>query len=351
MPEMVHIQNARTNSFESYPVFDFLLKQELQTASLSFRSNERFTHPPGSLVTAIDSTKLAFIVESIREDSSGITEVNCISAWEFLKRRNYVLNYSKFRESNTYYGGISVLRPILKGNNNDPKLRMPFEWEFETKGYINFSDPDSDPQLSLYDFVLEASKGKSIVLTSYIRIGVPPLSPITKVLLYAQDVDSLNSYTHLGPLKASLVRQMPENPTHWMIEKTKDSGNYNVSSRGNIRTWKQNHAYMWDNHEYSGAYRYETGIKGDPATEWGPLTIDIKTGKIRTSYIEIEDIPVTFFNSASVGDGVSFVAFDLFIQGYVTSKTLSGSSVDTYSLTVQPQKFYSKGVDVTGEWT
>lgn len=346
MPEVVHIQKSGQNKFDTYPVFDFLMKQDLKTSSLSFRSDKPFNHPPGSLVTSFGHTRLAFIVESIREDSNGITEVNCISGWEFFKRRNLMLLYDREGYSINYLDFYS----FLDKNNNDPSLRMPFKWVNGISASDEFTYVENDPSTSVYDAVIASANGHNVILQSRINTRVSLSSPVPEVILDLLAVGSNKNATPIGHVKGSIVRQLPEKPTHWMIKQTSDSGSYKISSRGTIRTWMQNHAYMDDRKDYAGPYRYETGIPGDQNKQWGIITADIKPGNIRTLYIEIEKLPPVFYGIPDVGDNVSFAFSDMYIKGYIMSKTLSGSSVDKHSITVQPQTFYRKGVDITSEW-
>ena len=102
MPTTVQVHRPRTTQFDTYNVFDLLMNQELKTSTLKFRSTDLNAPPPGSLITIKSIINLAFVVESVVTDFNGVVEVNCISAWEFLKRRTWS-HYSKRDTFNVFY--------------------------------------------------------------------------------------------------------------------------------------------------------------------------------------------------------------------------------------------------------
>lgn len=349
MPTMVQVHRPRTTQFTNYPVFDLLLKQELKTASLKFRSTDTNAPIPGSLVSLLSIDNLAFVVESVVTDINGIVEVNCISAWEFLKRRTWQ-SYSKQdtfnpRRDERYYINF------FDWMNLTPNQRMGFDW-YPRIAYGQYNDVEVDISTSVYDAVCDAIAGRNLALVSKVDMN-PSKTRTTQVEVRILDLDaqgSATSVSNIGMLRASFTRRLPENPTHWTIKETEDVGRFKVSSRGNIRTWKQNHAYMFDSGEYKGAYRYETGIEGDPKKKWGPLTIGIRPGDLKTSTVEIEDLSGPNFENLQIGRPVSFSTLDMYITGYVISRSVSGGQITNYSVKIQPDHFYKDGRDVTGEW-
>ncbi len=349
MPTTVQVHRPRTTQFNTYPVFDLLMNQGLKTSTLKFRSIDVNAPSPGSLITIRSVINLAFVVESVVTDFNGVVEVNCISAWEFLKRRTWQ-TYSK-RDTFNVFQDITHYKNFLDWMNLTPNQRMGFDWVSVTP-YGQYNTVEVDISTSFYDAVCDSIAGKNYALTSTVDI-TPSKTGTTQVSLNILDLDSNNGVTSIssiGFLRASFTRKLPENPTHWTVKRTSDSGVYKVSSRGNIRTWRQNHAYMFDNHEYSGPYRYETGIEGDANKQWGPITIGINTGELKTSIVEVDNLSGENFGNLTIGRPVSFSALDMHVTGYVISRSISGGQITNYSVKIQPDHFYKDGRDVTGEW-
>lgn len=349
MPTMVQVHKPRTTQFDNYPVFDLLINQDLKTSTLKFRSTDPKAPLPGSLVAVFSAVDLAFVVESVTTDFNGVTEVNCISAWEFLKRRSW----KAYAKRDKFYprSDAKTYRDFFDWMNLTPNQRMGFDW-YSNIPLTDFNNVDVDPNTSVYDLACDIIAGRNMALVSRISDQVSKTNT-TKVILDLLDLDDATSGTpiaNIGYLKASFKRQLPEKPTHWTIIDTADSGNYKVSSRGNIRTWRQNHAYMFDSGEYKGPYRYETAIQGDSKKNWGPLTIDIRPGELKTSVIDVDKLDGEDFGNLTIGKPVSFSALGMYITGYVISRSVSGGQITNYSIKVQPDHFYQDGRDVTGEW-
>lgn len=347
MPTMVQVQKPRTTEFDNYPVFDLLINQDLKTSSLKFRSTDPNAPLPGSLVAVFSAVDLAFVVESVSIDFNDVVEVNCISAWEFLKRRSWKM-YAK-RDTFIPRGDFRTYSDFFDWMNLTPNQRMGFDFTSSLPlGDLNTIDVD--PNMSVYDLACDLIAGRNMALISRISDSISKTNT-TKVVLEFLDLDrSDSSIFNLGYVKASFTRQLPDKPTHWTIIDTSDSGNYKVSSRGNIRTWRQNHAYMFDSGEYKGPYRYDVTIQGDSKKEWGALTIGIRPGGLKTSVIEIGKLDSSDFGHLTVGKPVSFSAFDMYVTGYVVSRSVGGGQITNYSIKIQPDHFYKDGRDVTGEW-
>ena len=349
MPTMVQVHKPRTTQFDNYPVFDLLINQDLKTSSLKFRSTDPNAPLPGSLIAVFSAVDLAFVVESVSTDFNGVVEVNCISAWEFLKRRSW----KAYAKRDTFYprADANVYRDFFNWMNLTPNQRMGFDWE----SYIPYTDlntVDVDPNTSVYDLACDITASRNVALISRISENVSKTNS-TKVVLDMLDLDAGGSDTpifNLGYARASFTRQLPDQPTHWTIIDTADSGNYKVSSRGNIRTWRQNHAYMFDSGEYKGPYRYDVTIQGDSKKKWGPLTIGIQPRELKTSVVEIDKLDSGDFSHLTIGKPVSLSALGMYVTGYVISRSVSGGQITNYSIKIQPDHFYKDGRDVTGEW-
>lgn len=349
MPTMVQVHKPRTTQFDNYPVFDLLINQDLKTSSLKFRSTDPKAPLPGSLIAVFSAVDLAFVVESVSTDFNGVVEVNCISAWEFLKRRSW----KAYAKRDTFYprADSNVYGNFFNWMNLTPNQRMGFDWESSIP-FTDLNTVDVDPDTSVYDLVCDIIAGRNMALVSRISNQISKTNT-TKVVLSLLDLDAGGSDTplfNLGYARASFKRQLPDKPTHWTIIDTKDSGNYKISSRGNIRTWRQNHAYMFDSGEYQGPYRYESTIQGDSKKNWGPLTIGIRPGELKTSIIEIDKLDGEDFGYLTIGKPVAFSALGIYVTGYVISRSVSGGQITNYSIKIQPDRFYENGRDVTGEW-
>lgn len=349
MPTTVQVHKPMTSQFDSYPVFDLLINQDLKSSSLTFKSTDTNTPLPGSLVAVFSVADLAFVVESVTTDFNGIVEVNCISAWEFLKRRSWK-SYAKrdiFRPGSDSH----IYSNFFAWMNTLSNQRMGFYWVGSLPN-TSLNDVDVEPSTSVYDLVCDVIAGRNLALVSTI---VPYASKyrVTEVELAILELNRQSQFVSIDGMdyiRASFTRRLPENPTHWTIIDTSDSGVYKISSRGNIRTWRQNYAYMFDSGDYQGPYRYETAIQGDSKKEWGTLTMDIRPGELKTSTVEVDKLNGADFTNLTIGTPVSFSALGMFITGYVISRTVSGGQITNYSVKIQPDHFYKDGKDVTGEW-
>lgn len=347
MPTTVQLHRKFSKNSYSYPVFDFLLEQKLKGASLKFRSMATPPPKPGDLIGAQPSTTLGFVVESVTLDHQGIVEVNCISVWEYLKRRTY----------QGYYGNTGAvfnmadLGRMIETMNSDRSRRLDFNMSLRAS-YISYNSVELDPSASIYDLVCDSIAGKNAGLFSTIDTHDVNTNAASVTL----SIVNLNEYNpavrvyYLGSVKASITRQLPESTTHWMIGKTKDSGNNKISSRGEIRTWAQDRVWLYNDHSYDGANRNESGIEGDPEKNWGVITVGMKTKPLKTSVVEVEELTNSAFRDLAVGRAVSFNVFGLYVTGYVLSRKISGGQITTYSIKVQPDHFYEKGRDVTADW-
>lgn len=347
MPTMVQLHRKHSKNSYSYPVFDFLLEQKVRDASLKFRSTAIPSPKPGDLIGVRPSTTLGFVVESVRLDRQGIVEVHCISVWEYLKRRTYQGYY----DNTGAVFNIDRLRRVIETMNGDQRRRLDFNMSINAP-YISYNSVELDPSASIYDLVCDSIAGKNIGLASTIDEHDTDTNAAS-VRLNIINLDEYNpavSMYYLGSVKASVTRQLPESTTHWMIGKTKDYGNNQISSRGKIRTWAQDRVWLYDDRSYDGFNRNESGIEGDPEKNWGVITVGMKTKPLKTSMVEIEEITSSAFNDLAVGRAVSFNAFGLYVTGYVLSRKISGGQITTYSIKIQPDHFYEKGRDVTADW-
>ena len=349
MPNMVQVYSKNANRFDNYPVFDLILKSELKKGSLTFRSAEPFTRGVGSLVCVLSVSREAFIVSEIVTDFDGITEVTCISAWEFMERRT-LMNYLR-TSSFSLRADIDKLQNYFTNYSRASKYDIGIDFRFAANPYKDYRTVTLDPSTSIYEAVCDSIVGVNASLPS--TYTPRPDSNRATVVLAVEDLDVKTGATSIGVvdgIKGYVKRMLPSNPTHWNIAKTADVGPFKVSSRGDKGTWKQNHAYMIDNREFSGVDLYETGIEGDEKKNWGPITIGIAPGEYKASSIELQTLSGGQYSSLTVGRPASFSALGMFITGYVLEKTVSGGDYTNYSVKIQPDHVYKGGRDVTAEW-
>ena len=350
MPNMVQVYSKNVNQFDNYPVFDLILKSELKKSSLTFRSAEPFKRGVGSLVCVLSVSREAFIVSEIVTNFEGITEVTCTSAWEFFDRRT-LMNYLR-TSSFSLRADADKLQRYFTNNNRVGKYDIGIDFRFAANSYKDYRTVTLDPSTSIYEAICSSIVGVNASLSSI--YSPSPDANRAAVVLAVDDLDAKTGATSIGVVdgvRGYIKRMLPANPTHWNIAKTNDSGTFKVSSRGDKGTWKQNHAYMIDNREFSGVNLYETGIEGDDKKNWGPITIGITPGEYKASSIELETLSGGQYSSLTVGRPASFSALGMFITGYVLEKTVSGGDYTNYSVKIQPDHVYKGGRDVTAEWT
>lgn len=350
MPNMVQVYSKNANRFDNYPVFDLILKSELKKSSLTFRSAEPFKRGVGSLVCVLSVSREAFIVSEIVTNFEGITEVTCTSAWEFFDRRT-LMNYLR-TSSFSLRADTDKLQRYFTNNNRVRKYDIGIDFRFAANSYKDYRTVTLDPSTSIYEAICSSIVGVNASLSSI--YSPSPDANRAAVVLAVDDLDAKTGATSIGVVdgvRGYIKRMLPANPTHWNIAKTNDSGTFKVSSRGDKGTWKQNHAYMIDNLEFSGVELYETGIEGDDKKNWGPITIGITPGEYKASSIELETLSGGQYSSLTVGRPASFSALGMFITGYVLEKTVSGGDYTNYSVKIQPDHVYKGGRDVTAEWT
>lgn len=351
MPNVVQILAGKSmGTFSSYSVFDVLIKESLYTASLTFRSKEIFSYPPGTVVCCFQATETPFAVEEIVYDSQGISEVRCISIWEILKRRNKCMTYEN--QYPTTFQPLAILPVILNSINTDPKRWFVY-WlrSFVPSEHKNYVD-NFDPSTSVYDDIYNAALNNQLYLSSRI-VGTNGNSNNVDIQLIVDSLNSNNSILNLGSLDSvtsRVTRRLPPSPTHWAIGKTKDSGMWKISSRGTIHTWYENNAYMYNSSEWQGAYRYETAISGSSDQEWGQITRSIRCEPLKSVSVEIEEISLDIFSTLGIGRVVSGTIMGLMFTGYIVERTVSGGDLTTYSVKVQPDRFYENGEEVTNNW-
>ena len=125
---------------------------------------------------------------------------------------------------------------------------------------------------------------------------------------------------------------------------------WKMASRGRIHTWYENRPYMQNTTDWQGAYRFESGIAAGDDREWGQTTEEIRCEPLRSVTVDIDEVQSERFYSLPIGRPVSATIMDVMLTGYVIERTVSGGDLTTYSIKIQPDRFYKYGQEVTDKW-
>lgn len=349
MPNVVQILTEKKyGSFKSFPVFDLLIKHGLYNARMTFRSKGLFSYPPGTVVCYFAAFKMPFIVEEVTYEAQGFSEVTCISPWELMKRRNKCSTYMGATAIN--FQPLGVLYYYINHINEDPNQRFAYDLVADVPSeYVGYSD-SFDPTTSLYDDCYKAALYNQLYFHSSINVS---RNDNVQITLHAVPLDNDNTIIDIGPIdpeKVRVTKRLPSNPTHWFIEHTKDYGMWKPASRGPIHTWRENRPYMGNSSDWTGAYRYETAIRGDREREWGEITEQIQADPLKAVSIDVDNIPVSIFKNIYIGTPVKTSFEGVLIIGYIVELTISGGDITSHSIKIQPDRFYENGEEVTDKW-
>jgi hypothetical protein len=107
---------------------------------------------------------------------------------------------------------------------------------------------------------------------------------------------------------------------------------------------------MQNTSDWQGAYRYESGVSGSNDREWGQTTEEIRCEPLRSVVVEINEVQSDRFYNLPIGRPVSATIMHTMFTGYVIERTVSGGDLTTYSIKIQPDRFYENGEEVTDKW-
>ena len=337
-------------TFSTIPVFDTLIKEGLYTASMTFRCKGTFPYPPGTVACCFGATPTPFVVEEISYESQGISEVRCISVWELLKRRNKCGSYKNLYPST--FSPLGIFKVLLDDINKDPNRWFVYWLRASIPSDLNSYEDKFDPSTSIYDDMYNAALYNQLFFASSIGVTNDNNNNLD-ITLYAKSLNGQSNILDLGPLdsvSSRLVRRLPSAPTHWYIGKTSDYGMWQMASRGRIHTWYENRPYMQNTTDWQGVYRHESGVPGSNDREWGQTTEEIRCEPLRSVVVDIDDVQSERFYSLPIGRPVSASIMDVMFTGYVIERTVSGGDLTTYSIKIQPDRFYKYGEEVTDKW-
>lgn len=337
-------------TFSTIQVFDTLIKEGLYTASMTFRCKGTFPYPPGTVACCFGATPTPFVVEEISYESQGISEVRCISVWELLKRRNKCGSYKNLYPST--FSPLGIFKVLLDDINKDPNRWFVYWLRASIPSDLNSYEDKFDPSTSIYDDMYNAALFNQLFFASSISVTNDNSSNLD-ITLYAKSLNTQSKILDLGPLdsvSSRLVRRLPSAPTHWYIGKTSDYGMWNMASRGRIHTWYENRPYMQNTTDWQGVYRHESGVPGSDDREWGQTTEEIRCEPLRSVVVDIDEVQSERFYSLPIGRPVSASIMDVMFTGYVIERTVSGGDLTTYSIKIQPDRFYKYGEEVTDKW-
>lgn len=351
MPNVVQVLGGKSmGSFSTIPVFDTLIKEGLYTASMTFRCKGLFPYPPGTVACCFVATTTPFVVDEISYESQGISEVRCISVWELLKRRNKSGSYENYYPST--FTPVATFGRFLDDINKDPNRWFVYWLRASVPSDLNSYEDKFDPSTSIYDDMYNAALYNQLYFTSGVT-STAGNSNNLDITLYAKSLNASTKILDLGPLdsvSSRLTRRLPGAPTHWYIGKTKDYGMWKMASRGRIRTWYENRPYMQNTTDWQGVYRFESGVAGGDDREWGQTTEEIRCEPLRSVTVDIDEVQSERFYSLPIGRPVSGTILDVMFTGYVIERTVSGGDLTTYSIKIQPDRFYKYGQEVTDKW-
>lgn len=337
-------------TFSTIPVFDTLIKEGLYAASMTFRCKGSFPYPPGTVACCFGATTTPFVVEEISYESHGISEVRCISVWELLKRRSKCGSYENLYPST--FSPIGIFKRLLDDINKDANRWFVYWLRASVPSNLNSYEDKFDPSTSIYDDMYNAALYNQLYFTSGITVTNDNNNNLD-ITLYAKSLNESQNIVDLGPLDSvtsRLTRRLPSAPTHWYIGKTSDYGRWKMASRGRIRTWYENRPYMQNTTDWQGVYRYESGVAGGDDREWGQTTEEIRCEPLRSVTVDIDEVQSERFYSLPIGRPVSATIMDVMFTGYVIERTVSGGDLTTYSIKIQPDRFYQNGEEVTDKW-
>lgn len=351
MPNTVQVLGGKSmGTFSTIPVFDTLIKEALYTASMTFRCKGSFTYPPGTVVCCFGATPTPFVAEEIVYESQGITEVRCISVWELLKRRSKCGSYENLYPST--FQPLALFKGFLDAINKDPNRWFVYWLRGSVPPNLESFTDKFDPSTSIYDDMYNAALYNQLYFTSDIRV-TDGTNYNLDITLYAKSLNDQTNILDLGPLDSvtsRLTRRLPGAPTHWYIGKTSDYGMWKMASRGRIRTWYENRPYMQNTTDWQGVYRYESGVAGGNDREWGQTTEEIRCEPLRSVIVDIGEVQSQRFYSLPIGRPIQATIMDVMFTGYVIERTVSGGDLTTYSIKIQPDRFYQYGEEVTDKW-
>lgn len=351
MPNVVQVLGGKSmGSFSTIPVFDTLIKEGLYTASMTFRCKGLFPYPPGTVACCFGATPTPFVVDEISYESQGISEVRCISVWELLKRRNKSGSYENYYPSK--FTPVATFGRFLDDINKDPNRWFVYWLRASVPSDLNSYEDKFDPSTSIYDDMYNAALYNQLYFSSGIT-STAGNSNNLDITLYAKSLNASTKILDLGPLdsvSSRLTRRLPGAPTHWYIGKTKDYGMWMMASRGRIRTWYENRPYMQNTTDWQGVYRFESGVTGGDDRDWGQTTEEIRCEPLRSVTVDIDEVQSERFYSLPIGRPVSGTIMDVMFTGYIIERTVSGGDLTTYSIKIQPDRFYKYGQEVTDKW-
>lgn len=337
-------------TFSTIPVFDTLIKESLYTASMTFRCKGLFPYAPGTVVCCFGATPTPFIAEEISYESQGISEVRCISVWELLKRRNKAGSYENLYPST--FQPLALFKGFLDVINNDPNRWFVFWLRGSVPSNLESYADKFDPSTSIYDDMYNAALYNQLYFSSGISVTSGNYNNLD-ITLYAKSLNDQTNIVNLGPLdsvSSRVTRRLPSAPTHWYIGNTSDYGMWKMASRGRIRTWYENRPYMQNTTDWKGVYRYESGVPGSKDREWGQTTEEIRCEPLKSVVVEIDEVQSQRFYDLPIGRPISATIMNILFTGYVIERTVSGGDLTTYSIKIQPDRFYENGEEVTDKW-
>ena len=82
----------------------------------------------------------------------------------------------------------------------------------------------------------------------------------------------------------------------------------------------------------------------------GETTEEIRCEPLRSATVDIDEVQSERFYNLPIGRPVKATIMDVLFTGYVIERTVSGGDLTTYSIKIQPDRFYKYGEEVTDKW-
>lgn len=282
------------------------------------------------------------IVYAVERTSTNIYRLTCGSLWEFFKRKplkNLAWKYS---------AGANEIRIHVLGGQSTRDEKLPLNLEAAITSSIRLWG------MKTTENIWERISDWATTNKAYCRTLMNFNNGIL-TLAISDPVSSryVLSETYTSPKPIKVKKQIPQNPTHWWVERNKDYGQPSMLHRGELNTDPWEHMAFWDGTDYNtGFARYETALEASTTEkinrEDQRNSVDIKPAEIVIATAELYDsslINTRIFEPITVCD-----------EKYIYAGEISGfnySGIERLKITteVHVKKIYYKETGEVVPWT
>lgn len=222
------------------------------------------------------------IVYAVERTSTDIYRLTCGSLWEFFKRKPLKNLAWKYAASS------NDIQIHLLGGQSTRDEKLPLNLRASLPSNIAFYGMKTTE--NIWDRIVEWANGNKAVCTTYMDFDRGVLSLNLSTVNTSLMVQ--RTFTSAKPVKVK--KQIPQNPTHWWIERNKDHGQPAMLHRGELNTEPWEHMAFWDGTDYNtGFARYETALEASTTEKINrgdqPRSVDIKPPEIVIATAELYD--------------------------------------------------------------